>query len=312
MSSTHESVLLDAAIDGLAVRPGGVYIDATYGRGGHSAAILARLGASGQLLALDRDPDACAHGWQIWGREPLFRIQRTSFGRLGEVVAEAGLGGSVDGILFDLGVSSPQLEDPARGFSFRRAGPLDMRMDPDSGEGAAAWLARAEHGEIARILRVFGEEKLAGRIAAAIVRARAQAPIATSDRLAAVVAGAVPKRIAAGSRIHPATRTFQALRIHINGELEALGAALAAIPAALAPGGRLVAISFHSLEDRIVKRFLRGQAQPAPAPLPMAEQPVPAMRLIGRARRPAADEIAHNPRARSAVLRIAERLGARP
>lgn len=303
----HASVLLDAAVDALSVRPGGVYVDATYGRGGHTGAILERLGGQGRLLAVDRDPDAQAHAERSWGREPLFQFRRTGFDRLGAMIADAGLTGRVDGILFDLGLSSPQVDDASRGFSFRHGGPLDMRMDPDTGESAAEWLARADLGDIAGVLRRYGEEKLAGRIARAIVTAREQAPIDTTDRLAAIVADATPARIAAGSRIHPATRTFQALRILVNDELGALQAALDACPAALADGGRLAVISFHSLEDRIVKRFMRAEAHPPPPPVPMATEPEPGFALVGKPRRPDAAEVAANPRARSAVLRIAER-----
>lgn len=306
----HQSVLLDAAIAGLAVRPGGHYIDATYGRGGHSAAILSRLRGSGALIALDRDPDACAHASQQWGREPLFRIRHRSFADLAAVVAEAGMEGRIDGILFDLGASSPQFDDPGRGFSFRQGGPLDMRMDPSAGEPASAWLARAASEEIARVLREYGEERFAGRIARAIVAARADTPITRTDQLAQLIAAAVPRSVADAGRIHPATRSFQALRIHVNGELAALEAALDACPAALAPGGRLVAISFHSLEDRRVKRFLRSQARPEPPPLPMAPAPEPRLRLVGGPQYPGADEIGANPRARSAVLRVAERTAA--
>lgn len=304
---THESVLRDAAVAALAVRPDGVYLDATYGRGGHSAAILERLGARGRLLALDRDPEAAADARRRWSGYDNVHFRRADFTDLAAVVADAGLSGCLDGIVFDLGVSSPQLEAPERGFSFARSGPLDMRMDPDTGESAADWLAGAPVDEIARVLRDYGEEKLHRRIANAIVAARERAPITTTDHLAAVVADAVPAAVAAGQRIHPATRTFQALRIHINGELDALSAALRACPEALAPGGRLVVISFHSLEDRIVKRFLRERANPEPPPVPMAPEPDPVFRLIDKPRRPDAAEVAANPRARSAVLRVAER-----
>lgn len=303
----HTPVLLDAAIAGLAIKPDGVYVDATYGRGGHSAAILSRLDAGGRLLAFDKDPDACAHAWQTWGREPRFHIQRGSFANLGAALAERGLQGRVDGILFDLGVSSPQLEDAERGFSFRHDGLLDMRMDPTVGIGAAGWLAGADVVDIARVLKRYGEEPHARRIAEAIVAARAQAPIETTGRLAEIVAAAVPRRIAAAGRIHPATRSFQALRIYLNDELAELRAALDQCLSALTPGGRLVVISFHSLEDRIVKRFMRERAHPEPPPVPMAARPEPALRLIGKRHRADDDEVGANPRARSAVLRVAER-----
>ncbi|MES1942864.1 16S rRNA m(4)C1402 methyltransferase [Salinisphaera sp. PC39] len=303
----HKPVLLDAAMAGLAIRPDGVYVDATFGRGGHSAAILSCLGPGGRLLAFDKDPEAGDAARATLGDDPRFSFHRASFARLGEVLAEADLAGRVDGILMDLGVSSPQLDAARRGFSFSREGPLDMRMDPSAGESAAEWLAVAGHGEIARVLKRYGEEPLAGRIAGAIVDARERAPIETTARLAEIIASAVPARVAAGSRIHPATRSFQALRIHINRELEDLSEALAQCLPALAPGGRLVVISFHSLEDRIVKRFMRDAAHPEPPPLPMAEPTPPALRLIGKPHRAGADEIAENPRARSAILRVAER-----
>ena len=303
----HKPVLLDAAMAGLAIRPDGVYVDATFGRGGHSAAVLSRLGPHGRLLAFDKDPDAGAAAEDRLGDDARFSFHHASFARLGEVLDEAGLLGRVHGILMDLGVSSPQLDDARRGFSFSRAGPLDMRMDPSAGESAAEWLAAAGHGEIARVLKRYGEEPLAGRIAGAIVDARERAAIETTAQLADIIASAVPARVAAGSRIHPATRSFQALRIHINRELEDLSEALAQCLPALAPGGRLVAISFHSLEDRIVKRFMRDAAHPEPPPLPMAEPTPPALRLIGKPHRAGPDEIAENPRARSAILRVAER-----
>ncbi|MDN5938596.1 MAG: 16S rRNA (cytosine(1402)-N(4))-methyltransferase RsmH [Salinisphaera sp.] len=309
MTHSHQPVMRQAALEALAVRAGGVYVDATYGRGGHCAAILDHLGSDGRLLALDRDPDACSHARRSWGQEPRFSMRQANFADLAEVLEQAGMAGRVNGILFDLGVSSPQLDDPIRGFSFLRDGPLDMRMDPASGEGAAVWLARAERADIARVLRAYADEPHAGRIAAAIVAARATEAIRTSGRLAAIVAAAVPPVVAAGRRIHPATRTFQALRIHVNGELDALRAALAATPRLLAPQGRLVAISFHSLEDRIVKRFLRTQARPAPPAPPMAPRPAPTLRVVGPAQRPRGSELETNPRARSAVLRVAEKVG---
>lgn len=303
----HEPVLRDAVIDALALQHGGVYLDATYGRGGHSAAILEGLTGAGRLVALDRDPDAVADARDRWaGREDVM-VRHANFAQLSGVVEELGLAGRVHGILLDLGLSSPQLDTAQRGFSFMRPGPLDMRMDPEAGESAAEWLAWAPADAISTVLRDFGEEKLHRRIANAIVAARADQPITTTDRLAAVVADAVPAAVAAGQRIHPATRTFQALRIHINGELDALRVALTACPEALAPGGRLAVISFHSLEDRIVKRFMREQAHPEPPPVPMAPEPDPVFRLVGKPRRAGTAEVKANPRARSAVLRVAER-----
>lgn len=303
----HEPVLRDAVVDALAVHAGGVYLDATYGRGGHSAAILERLQARGSLVIVDRDPEAIAQARQRWNDQSNVVVRRANFSHTGDVVSELGLTGRIDGIVFDLGVSSPQLDTAERGFSFMRSGPLDMRMDPDAGASAGEWLAHASVDAIARVLRDYGEEKLHRRIARAIVRAREVEPIATTDRLAEVVADAVPAAVAAGQRIHPATRTFQALRIHVNGELDALRAALQASPRILAPGGRLIVISFHSLEDRIVKRFMREQAHPEPPSVPMAPEPDPVFRLIGKSRRANEGEIDANQRARSAVLRVAER-----
>ncbi len=313
MSAGHRPVLLREVLQALAVREGGVYVDATFGRGGHAAAVLERLGPRGRLLAIDRDPEAARTAASWAARDPRIAWRQESFAMLERIAEEEGVAGAVAGILLDLGVSSPQLEDPARGFSFRREGPLDMRMDPGRGESAAAWLARAPEAEIARVLRRYGEEPAAGRIARAIARARERAPLATTWELARVVEEAVGSG-ARGRRVrhHPATRTFQAIRIHINRELEALEAVLPQAVRILAPGGRLVVISFHSLEDRLVKRFLREEARgrvPPGVPLP-AERIRPRLRLVGRAVRASAAEVAANPRARSAVLRAAERTAA--
>jgi 16S rRNA (cytosine1402-N4)-methyltransferase len=291
----------------LAIRPAGTYVDATFGRGGHSAAILDRLGSSGRLYALDRDPDAIAAGHAAFA-DPRFHLSHAPFSRLAATLAQAGLDGPVDGILLDLGVSSPQLEDSARGFSFMRDGPLDMRMNPTTGQSAAEWLAAASEREIADVIFRYGEERSSRRLARAIVQARASAPIERTSQLATIVAAASP---AAAGRTHPATRVFQALRIHVNRELEELEACLPQCVDLLAPGGRLACISFHSLEDRIVKRYLRARSRvpAALAKLPDVPQHLrPVLRVIGRDIRPAADEVAGNPRARSAVLRAAERL----
>ncbi len=303
----HKPVLLDAALAGLMVRADGFYVDGTYGRGGHSAAILAHLGAGGRLLAFDKDPDACAHGWQAWAGEPRFRIERASFSQLNTALVNEDARGCIDGLLLDLGVSSPQLETAERGFSFSRPGPLDMRMDPQTGVSVAEWLTSADESEIATVLKNYGEEPFAKRIARAIVSAVAEAPVTTTDRLAEIISACIPRRIAATSRIHPATRSFQALRIYINDELVDLRQVLEQSLAALAPGGRLVVISFHSLEDRIVKRFMRAQAQPEPPPVPMAPQAKPLLALVGKPQYADADELELNPRARSAVMRVAER-----
>lgn len=294
----------------LAIRPDGSYVDGTFGRGGHSRAILGRLGPGGRLLALDRDPAAVAAGNALAAEDPRLRIVHGVFSDLERVVrAEFGAAG-VHGILLDVGVSSPQLEDPERGFSFRASGPLDMRMDPGSGVSAADWLDAADETDIAGVLRRLGEEPAARRIARAIVDARAAAPITTTARLAEIIAGVVrgePGR-------HPATRSFQAIRIHINRELDELEAALAGARNVLAPGGRLCVISFHSLEDRIVKRFLRDHSRidPALRDLPVVpEACLPDLRLLtSRAVHADADEIARNPRSRSAVLRAAEKRAA--
>ncbi|HSQ06890.1 MAG TPA: 16S rRNA (cytosine(1402)-N(4))-methyltransferase RsmH [Chromatiaceae bacterium] len=304
----HRPVLLEECVEALAVRPDGRYIDGTFGRGGHSRAILARLGPAGRLLGLDRDPEALAAGRELAGQDPRFSMARGRFAELGAIAERMGLSGQIDGILLDIGVSSPQLDDPSRGFSFSAEGPLDMRMDPDSGESAAQWLAVASEAEIARVLRELGEERFAGRIARAIVQARLQGPIRTTRTLATLCEAAVPSREPGK---HPATRTFQAIRIHINRELDELVTCLAQVCDLLAAGGRLAVISFHSLEDRIVKRFVRDQARgerfPRGVPVTAAEAR-PRLRPIGRAIHASPAEVAANPRSRSAVLRVAERL----
>jgi 16S rRNA (cytosine1402-N4)-methyltransferase len=288
------------------VRANGVYVDCTFGRGGHSREILARLGRRGRLIALDRDPAAIA----VHGEIDDERLQFThkNFSHLRKVLRAAGIA-QVDGILLDLGVSSPQFDDAARGFSFRFDAPLDMRMDTSRGATAAEWLAGAAEQEIREVIRNYGEERFAKQIAAAIVAARARGPVATTRQLAGIVAKVVRTREPGQD---PATRTFQALRIHVNQELEELTRVLPQCVDALAPAGRLVVISFHSLEDRIVKRFLREQSQPLQVPkrLPLraAELPQPKLKLIGKLQRPAAAEISANPRARSAVMRVAERI----
>ena len=304
----HQPVLLEEAVEALAVKAEGVYVDGTYGRGGHSRAVLARLGPQGRLIALDRDPEAVAAAQELQARDARFSVQRGAFSQLERVVTEAGVSGRVDGVLLDIGVSSAQLDDPGRGFSFTQDGPLDMRMDPDSGENASAWLMRAAERDIAEVIHEYGEERHARRIARAIVEARARAPITTTSQLAEIVAQASPRH----DRFkHPATRTFQAIRIFINRELEELSACLEQCLRVLAPAGRLAVISFHSLEDRIVKRFIRDHSRP-PAPDPRAPWLEPAgkpkLRAVGRAIQPGETETARNPRARSAVLRVAEKL----
>ncbi|HUO82678.1 MAG TPA: 16S rRNA (cytosine(1402)-N(4))-methyltransferase RsmH [Gammaproteobacteria bacterium] len=304
----HQPVLLDEALEALRIRGDGAYLDATFGRGGHSAGILQRLNAAGRLLALDRDPEAVAEARRRFGGDARFTIAQGSFGRLREVAAEAGFERRFDGLLLDLGVSSPQLEDPARGFSFLRDGPLDMRMDPGAGMPATEWLAHVPERKLAGVIRRLGEERFARRIARAIVTARSRSPITRTLELARLVADAVPVREPGQ---HPATRTFQAIRIFINRELEELESGLTEALHLLAPAGRVCVIAFHSLEDRIVKRFFRDQARVAPAWAGLPDIPAqarPRLERPPRPVRPSAAEIARNPRARSAVLRVAQRV----
>ena len=302
----HKTVLLQEAVEHLVTDPIGTYVDATFGRGGHSAAVLARLAPEGRLIAIDRDPAAIAHGEAVFGAEPRITFERARFDSLASILERNGKSPAIRGVLFDLGVSSPQLDDPARGFSFLRDGPLDMRMDPDAGQSAAQWLAQAREKDIEQVLREYGEERFARRMAAAIVRERKVAPIDTTSRLASIVTEANP---AWERDKHPATRAFQAIRIFINAELDALVSALRQACDALLPGGRLVVISFHSLEDRIVKRFIRDNARDPGMPgLPESMQP--RLRAVGRAVHAGDAEVRENPRARSAIMRVAERLPA--
>lgn len=305
----HQPVLLSEAIQALGIQTDGLYLDATFGRGGHSRAILAALGPAGRLWAMDRDPDAVAVGRQLAAEDSRFGIEQTPFSRLGDWAVREGLTGRLDAVLMDLGLSSPQLDNPERGFSFLLDGPLDMRMNPDTAvPSAAQWLAVASEAEIARVLWEFGEERFARRIAGAIVRTRIQEPLLRTSRLASLIAGACPTREPGK---HPATRSFQAIRIHINQELQELAAALAQCLEVLRIGGRLVVISFHSLEDRLVKRFIRAGSQgpqlPKGLPVPAADYPV-RLRALGSPQRPADLEVRANPRSRSAILRAAERL----
>ena len=309
---SHKPVLLEAVLEGLAVRPDGRYVDATFGRGGHSSAILQRLDANGRLLVMDRDPAAIKMARQRFADDARVEVIQGTYTLLKEAVEKAGMMGSVHGVLLDLGVSSPQLDDPARGFSFMHDGPLDMRMDPGSDQPVADWLEHAKESDISRVLRDYGEERHARRIARSISAARDTAPIRTTAQLAEIVSEAIPKRFHESGR-HPATKTFQALRIFINRELEELRQVLPMTLDVLAPSGRLAIICFHSLEDRIVKRFLRDESRgdPYPPDLPVPASALkPRLKLIGGARHPDADELAANPRARSAVLRVAERCAA--
>ncbi|OOE87921.1 16S rRNA (cytosine(1402)-N(4))-methyltransferase [Salinivibrio siamensis] len=311
---THVSVLLNESVDGLAIKPDGIYVDGTFGRGGHSRHILSQLGENGRLYAIDRDPRAIEEANTI--DDPRFHIIHGPFSDIETYLSERGLSEKVDGILLDLGVSSPQLDDPSRGFSFMHDGPLDMRMDPSSGQSAAQWLETASPDDIAWVLKVFGEERFARRIANAIVRHREdeEAPaLSTTNQLAKLIDNAVPFR---EKKKHPATRSFQAIRIYINSELDEIEHALQGALASLAPGGRLSVISFHSLEDRMVKRFIRKQSKgpdvPKGVPLTeaqIAEMGSAAMKPIGKAVKPSAKEVEHNARARSSVLRVAEKLG---
>lgn len=305
----HTTVLLDEAVNGLNLRSDGVYIDGTFGRGGHSRLILAGLGPEGRLLAIDRDPQAIAAADVI--DDPRFSIIHGPFSALAEYAAERHLTGRIDGVLLDLGVSSPQLDDPERGFSFMRDGPLDMRMDPTRGQSAAEWLRGAEEDDIAWVLRTFGEERFAKRIARAIVARSRTQPMTRTKELAELIAAASPVR---EKHKHPATRSFQAIRIYINSELDEIERALNGALTALAPRGRLSVISFHSLEDRIVKRFIRHHSRgpQVPAGLPLTEEQLrlqggQSLKSVGKMM-PSAPEVEHNPRARSSVLRIAERL----
>ncbi|GAB4121131.1 MAG: 16S rRNA (cytosine(1402)-N(4))-methyltransferase RsmH [Sideroxydans sp.] len=303
--SAHTTVLLNEAVDALQVRPDGIYVDGTFGRGGHSRLILQRLGAHGRLIALDKDPAAIEAGRII--ADARFTLVHQGFEHLVLVLQAQGIE-KVDGVLLDLGVSSPQLDDTQRGFSFRFDAPLDMRMDTRHGQTAAEWLAAVDEGELAEVIRDYGEERFARQVARAIVVARQEQPLLTTRQLAEVVAAAVRTREAGKN---PATRTFQAIRIHLNRELEALARVLPQCVDVLKPGGRMAIISFHSLEDRMVKRFLRDMAQgdklPKSVPIRAAEVPRGKLKLVGRAVRPSPDEVASNPRARSAVLRVAER-----
>lgn len=304
----HKPVLLEEVLDGLGVRADGVYVDATYGRGGHALAILERLGPDGRLYVMDRDPTAVAAAESELGGDARVTVRWGAFGSLAEFAREAGLLGKVNGLLLDLGVSSPQLDDASRGFSFLRDGPLDMRMNDRAGSTAAQWLATASERDIAYVLRRFGEEPQARRIARGIVAARQEKPIERTGQLADLV-GQLTRSRRPGH--HPATRTFQALRIFINRELEELETVLSASADLLASTGRLCVISFHSLEDRIVKRFIRKYSRPDPvyAGLPdIPEHARPRFRAMGKAVRAGEDEIASNPRARSATLRTAERI----
>lgn len=309
-SFRHITVLLDEAVECLAVRADGCYLDGTFGRGGHSRLILRHLGSDGRLLGFDKDPQAISTGQALAAEDGRFVIVQRSFAELGEELAERGLVGQVDGVLLDLGVSSPQLDDAERGFSFLNDGPLDMRMDPERGQSAAQWIATASEDEISHVLKEYGEERFARRMARAIVQRRAERPFERTADLAAVIAAANP---AWEKGKNPATRAFQGIRIHINNELGDLEHGLQAALDSLAIGGRLVVISFHSLEDRIVKQFMRrqvkGEADNLPRDLPVRQAVFePRLRLLGKPQYASEAELKANPRSRSAVMRVAEKL----
>jgi len=307
---SHITVLLNEALEGLSLKSDGIYIDATFGRGGHSRKLLSQLGPQGKLYAIDRDPTAISVARDLEQEDSRFKILPGPFSGLANYVAELDLTGQIDGVLMDLGVSSPQLDDAERGFSFMREGPLDMRMDPTSGRSVAQWLAQAEVDEISQVIKKFGEENWAVHIARAIVKDRVEAPFETTKQLADFIARVVPVK---DKNKHPATRTFQAFRIYINSELEEVEQALLASIDVLKSGGRLSVISFHSLEDRIVKRFIRKQSKGDEVPfgIPMTEEQLNKSRTykpMSKAIKPSKDEIEQNPRSRSSVLRIAQRL----
>ena len=306
----HTPVLIEEVLAALALRPAGLYVDATFGRGGHSARILQALGPEGRLIAIDRDPAAIYAGRLRFAAEPRLRLVQGEFAELAPLVRAQALRAQCDGIVFDLGLSSPQLDEAARGFSFNKDGPLDMRLDPTRGEPVSAWLARASRDEMRHVIATYGEERFALGIAREIERVREAQPLTRTSALAALVARVVRTREPGK---HPATRTFQALRIWINDELGQIERGLDQALELLAPSGRLVAISFHSLEDRLVKSFIRRHSEPDPvfAGLPhLPEQAQPPLRRIGRKQRASLDEIRANPRARSALLRVAERIAA--
>lgn len=307
---SHAPVMHREVIEQMNIRADGLYVDGTYGRGGHARSILERLGEQGRLIVLDKDPEAIRSAQSSLGEDLRVRIVHDGYEHLPELLAELGLCEQVDGVLLDLGVSSPQLDDASRGFSFQKSGPLDMRMNPREGESAAEWLQNADESTIAKVLWEYGEERYSRRIARKIVETRAARPIRDTASLSSLIAGCIPHR---EQKKHPATRSFQAIRIYINRELEHLGELLEAIFSILKVGGRLLVISFHSLEDRIVKRFFKAQSSKPKVPrgLPLPESELISairMKVIGKAFRPGAKELDENPRARSAVLRVAERV----
>jgi 16S rRNA (cytosine1402-N4)-methyltransferase len=306
---SHKAVLLDEAVELLVHDTNGIYMDGTFGRGGHSGLILQQLSSQGRLYAFDKDPLAIAQAQLMVAEDSRLSIAQTSFANMGEIAQQNNCFGEVQGILLDLGISSPQVDDASRGFSFQHDGPLDMRMNPDAGESAAQWIARADAEEIADVIYHYGEERFSRRMARAVVEYRKEQPITTTKQLASIIAAANPKW---EKGKNPATRAFQGIRIHINQELKDLEVGLQTALEALAPGGRLVVISFHSLEDRIVKRFMREHAKGdshIPRGLPVTEDQMKRrLKLLGKARKPSPNEIEINPRSRSAVMRVAEKI----
>ena len=311
-SNEHVPVLLGPVLDGLEIKPDGCYVDGTFGRGGHSGEILKRLNANGRLIGIDRDPDAIASAPKTLTDDSRFELIRGEIAQLQTIIGERTLIEKVDGLLFDLGVASPQLDEASRGFSFLRDGPLDMRMDPDSGTPASDWLASVGEKELRHVIAKYGEEPMATRIARAIVSIRDSSPITTTTGLAELVASVAPaRRSGKGQKRHPATKTFQAIRIVINDELQQLEAVLAQSLAVLKRGGRLCVISFHSLEDRLVKRFIRDSSREPEQYRGMPSIPDefrPKLKRVGKVIVASAEEIAANRRSRSARLRVAERI----
>lgn len=305
----HSTVLLTEAVEALVTDPQGFYVDGTFGRGGHSAALLAQLKDAGQLLAIDRDPEAIKSGNARFRDESRIQLEQSEFSQAKELVGRRGEMGNVCGLLFDLGVSSPQINSAERGFSFMQDGPLDMRMSAGKGMSAADWLNTADLEDIVRVLKVYGEERFARRIATAVLEKRAQAPLETTRELVDLIDQAIPVK---DPHKHPATRSFQAIRIHINAELDEIEKVLVDSIDMLSVGGRLVVISFHSLEDRIVKRFMRDHSRPLPVhrdlPVTSDQMSKPPLRILGKAIKPGREEILSNPRARSAVMRVAEKV----
>ena len=304
----HQPVLLEEVVEALNIRPDGKYLDGTFGRGGHSRAILARLSGKGCLLSLDRDPEAVAAGEELSKEDPRFSIVQGNFADLERYVREWGVEEGLDGILLDIGVSSPQLDDPDRGFSFMRDGPLDMRMNPLQGVSANEWLAEAPERELTRVFWEFGEERHARRIARSIVMSRHKQRLESTDQLARLIENTIGRR---EKNKHPATRCFQAIRIFINDEMSHLATGLATAIRLLRPGGRLVVISFHSLEDRLVKRTIREAVRPGKVRKNVPQHPdlKPVLKPVGKIIKPSETELSVNPRARSAVMRVAEKLG---